>query len=44
MYNQVFGGCEPELVSEFERHSEFEFEEFESYLTEAPIERPYEFC
>lgn len=37
-----FGGSQ--LLSEFERRGESYFEEYQTELGEAPIDRPYEFC
>ena len=41
MYNEVMGLGAPQLQSEFDRCEASYFEEFQTELGEAPIDRPY---
>lgn len=44
MYSEVFGGYQPDLISEFERGPMEGVDEFDMDIMEAPIDKPYEFC
>lgn len=46
MYSEVFGGYQPELISEFDREPLYGsgIDEFDLDIMETPTDKPYAFC